>query len=207
MNTSETDRVRGLMDKGAPRYDRQMNFFDRVLFTGGREWACGHAEGDVLEIALGSGRNLSLYAEGTSLTAIELSPEMLELARKRAADLGRAFDLRIGDAQALDFPDESFDTVICTLALCTIPDPRRAVDEARRVLRPGGRYVGLEHVRSPVLPVRAVQRVLDPVSVRFEGDHLMREPLEYLRAAGLEIEQLRRSKWGIVERVVARRSP
>jgi hypothetical protein len=81
------------------------------------------------------------------------------------------------------------------------------VDEARRVLRPGGRYVGLEHVRSPVLPVRAVQRVLDPVSVRFEGDHLMREPLEYLRAAGLEIEQLRRSKWGIVERVVARRSP
>jgi hypothetical protein len=58
---SETERVRRLMDKGAPRYDRQMNFFDRALFGGGREWACSKAEGDVLEIAVGSGRNLPFY--------------------------------------------------------------------------------------------------------------------------------------------------
>jgi ubiquinone/menaquinone biosynthesis C-methylase UbiE len=202
---AETERVRELMDREAPRYDRQMNFFDRVLFAGGREWACAHAEGEVLEVAVGSGRNLPFYPPGISLTAIEFSPEMLELARRRAAELGRKVDLRPGDAQELDLGDASFDTVICTLALCTIPDPRKAVSEANRVLRPGGRFVALEHVRSPRLAARAVQRALDPLSVRFEGDHLVREPLDYLRAAGFEVEQLERSKWGIVERVIARK--
>jgi ubiquinone/menaquinone biosynthesis C-methylase UbiE len=206
MNATETERVRRLMDKGASRYDGQMNFFDRVLFARGREWACSQARGEVLEIAVGSGRNLAFYPEGTSLTAIEFSPEMLELARRRAAELGREVDLRLGDAQHLEFADESFDTVVCTLALCTIPDPDKAVAEAHRVLRPGGRYWAFEHVRSPALAVRAVQRILDPLSVRFEGDHLVREPLEYLRGAGFQIEQLERSKWGIVERVVARKA-
>ena len=202
---SETERVRRLMDKGAPRYDRQMNFFDRVLFAGGREWACSNAEGEILEIAIGSGRNLPFYADGTSLTAIEFSPEMLELAKRRAVEVGREVDLRLGDAQDLEFPDESFDTVICALAFCTIPDPRAAAAEAHRVLRPNGRFLGFEHVRSPILAVRAVQRALDPLTVRFEGDHLTREPLEYLRAAGFEVEELERSKWGIVERVIARK--
>ena len=127
------------------------------------------------------------------------------LAQERAAELGRELDLRLGDAQSLDFPNESFDTIICTLALCTIPDPGQAVTEAHRVLRPGGRYVAFEHVRSPVPVVRAVERALNPLTVRFEGDHLLREPLEYLRPAGFEIEHLERSKWGIVERVVARK--
>jgi ubiquinone/menaquinone biosynthesis C-methylase UbiE len=202
---SETERVRRLMDKGAPRYDRQMNFFDRVLFAGGREWACSHAEGEVLEIAVGSGRNLPFYPEGTSLTAIEFSPEMLEVAKRRAAETRREVDLRLGDAQDLQFPDESFDTVVCTLAFCTIPHPGAAAAEAHRVLRPDGRFFALEHVRSPVLPVRAVQWALNPLTVRFEGDHLVREPLDYLRAAGFEVEELERSKWGIVERVVARK--
>jgi ubiquinone/menaquinone biosynthesis C-methylase UbiE len=201
----ETERVRGLMDKQAPRYDLQMNFFDRVLFRGGREWACSQASGDVLEIAVGSGRNLPFYPEEISLTAIEFSPEMLALARSRADQIGREGELRLGDAQDLEFEDESFDTVTCTLALCTIPDPARAVAEAHRVLRRGGRFVAFEHVRSPALAVRAVQRVLDPLSVRFEGDHLVREPLEYLRPAGFEVQDVERSKWGIVERVIARK--
>jgi ubiquinone/menaquinone biosynthesis C-methylase UbiE len=202
---NETERVRRIMDKEAPRYDRQMNFCDRALFTGGREWIIGGVVGEVLEIAVGSGRNLPLYAQDTKLTAIELSPEMLKLARERADEAPVEVDLRIGDAQALEFPDESFDTVVCCLALCTIPDPSRAVREAYRVLRPGGRFRALEHVRSPTRLVRGVQRAIDPLSVRFAGDHVVREPLEYLRPAGFEIEQLERSKWGIVERVVARR--
>ena len=205
MSTIENERVRRLMDRGAPRYDRQMNFFDRVLFTGGREWACLGAEGKVLEIAVGSGRNLPVYPKGTSLTAIEFSPEMLKLAKQRAAGLGTEVELRLGDAQALEFPDESFDTVVCTLALCTIPDPSRAVGEAYRVLRPGGQFRAIEHVRSPSLLVRGVQRAIDPLSVRFAADHVVREPLDYLRPAGFQIEHLERSKMGIVERVVARK--
>ncbi len=201
----ETIRVREVQDKHADGYDRQMNFFDRVLFGGGREWACSHAEGDVLEIAVGSGRNLPFYPPSVKLTAIEFSPQMLALARKRADALGREFDLREGDAQDLEFDDRSFDTVIITLALCTIPDDRKAAREAYRVLRPGGRLILLEHVRSPALPVRAIQRLLDPLAVRFEADHLVREPLDYIAEEGFEVESVERSKWGIVERVVARK--
>jgi ubiquinone/menaquinone biosynthesis C-methylase UbiE len=201
--TSETERVRRIQDKEAPRYDRQMGFFERILFADGREWACSQVRGEVLEIAVGTGRNLPFYASGVDLTGIELSPEMLAIGLKRAEELGRDIALRIGDAQQLEFADESFDTVIITFALCTIPDDRSAAGEALRVLRPGGRLVLLEHVRSPSLPVRAVQRLLDPLSVRFGADHLVREPLDYLADEGFEIESVERLKWGIVERVIA----
>src|SRR5712691_1578918 len=170
--TAESDRVRGVYEKEAHKYDREMWCFDRVLFDGGREWACSQARGDVLEIAIGTGRNLRHYPQDVNLTAIEFSPAMLEIARGRAQELKRDVDLLLGDAQALEFPDASFDTVVITLALCTIPDDRVAVREARRVLRAGGRLILLEHVRSPVTPVRAVQRLLDPVMVRFQADHL-----------------------------------
>jgi ubiquinone/menaquinone biosynthesis C-methylase UbiE len=203
--TAETERVRRIQDKEAPRYDRQMGFFERILFGGGREWACSRVRGEVLEIAIGTGRNLPFYSPEVRVTGIELSPEMLAIARDRAERLGREVDLRLGDAQSLELEDESFDTVIITFGLCSIPDDRAAVAEARRVLRPGGRLVLLEHVRSPVLPVRVVQRVLDPASVRFEADHLVRDPLDYLTDQGFEIESVERLKWGIVERVLARR--
>jgi ubiquinone/menaquinone biosynthesis C-methylase UbiE len=201
----ETARVREVQDKQAPRYDRQMNFFDRMLFGGGREWVCSRAQGQVLEIAVGTGRNLDHHRNDVKLIGIELSPEMLAIAQRRAEELGCEVDLRIGDAQELDFPDDTFDTVVCTLALCTIPDDRAAVAEAYRVLRPGGRLLLLEHVRSPTTPVRIVQRILEPLSIRFEADHLTREPLDHLGAEGFEVEELERSKWGIVERVVARK--
>lgn len=176
-----------------------------MLFGGGREWVCSQASGEVLEIAVGTGRNLRHYPDGVLLTGIELSPEMLAVAHERQRELGSEADLRLGDAQALDFEDERFDTVTCTLALCTIPEPRQAVREVHRVLRPGGQFLFLEHVRSPSTPVRAVQRLLDPLAVRFEADHLVREPLEYLATEGFEVQRVERSKWGIVERVSARR--
>ena len=203
--STETERVRRLQDKQAPKYDRQMRFFERVLFAGGREWVCSRVKGDILEIAVGTGRNLTHYAPGTRLTGIELSPEMLAIAERRADDLGVDADLRVGDAQALEFPDASFDTVVCTLALCTIPDHAKAVAEVRRVLRPGGRFLLLEHVRSPVTAVHIGERLIEPLSIRFGADHLTREPLEHLRAEGFEIDQLQRSRLGIVERIAARK--
>jgi ubiquinone/menaquinone biosynthesis C-methylase UbiE len=205
MADSETQRVRTVMDDQAPRYDRSMDFYDRVLFGGAREWACSQVEGDVLEIAIGTGRNLALYPPGVRVTGVELSAEMLARARSRARELGAAVELLAGDAHDLPLADASFDTVLITFALCTIPDDRRAAAEALRVLRPGGRLVAVEHVRSPVLPVRAVQRVLEPLSVRVSADHLVRDPLDYLADVGFEIESAQRSKWGIVERISARR--
>ncbi len=203
--SGETERVRRIYDESAGRYDRQIGFFERLLFRGGREWVCSQARGEVLEVAVGTGRNLPFYPKEVRLTGVELSPAMLEVAQARVRELGVETDLVVGDAQALPFPDEAFDTVVMTLSLCTIPDDREALAEASRVLRPGGRLLLLEHVRSPVLPVRAVQRVLDPLFVRLGADHLLREPLDHLEDVGLEVERLERSKLGIVERLSARK--
>ncbi len=200
---NETDRVRRIFDKQAPKYDRSMARFERLLFSGNRAWACSRAGGDVLEIAAGTARNLPHYPQSATLTGVELSPRMAELGRRRAGELGREIDMRVGDAESLDLPDESFDTVVCTYGLCTIPDHRAAVREASRVLRPGGRMLLAEHVRSPNPVVRAIQRLLEPFAHRFGGDHLLREPLEALAEAGFEIDEVNRSKAGFVELVAA----
>jgi ubiquinone/menaquinone biosynthesis C-methylase UbiE len=203
--SNETERVRTIQDKQAPSYYRSMDIFERLLFRGAREWACGHLEGDVLEIAIGTGRNMALYPPGIRVTGVELSEEMLARARRRAQQLGVSADLHVGNAQDLHFTDSSFDTVLITFALCTIPDERRALAEAFRVLRPSGRLVAVEHVRSPIGAVRAVQRMLDPLAVRFAADHLTREPLDHLAAVGFQIDTVERLKLGIAERVSARK--
>lgn len=196
-----TERVRRHYDRSAESYDRLIAWAERAFFGDGRQWVCSPARGEVLEVAVGTGRNLPFYPEDIHLTGIELSPKMLDIARHRASESGIEADLRVGDAQNLPFPDASFDTVVATLALCTIPDDRRAVAEAARVLRPGGRLLLLEHVRSPFLPVRLLQRVLNPLTVLLEHDHLLREPLRHLESAGLVVERFERSKLGVVERL------
>jgi ubiquinone/menaquinone biosynthesis C-methylase UbiE len=203
MSATETERVRTIQDKQAPKYDHQISFFERILFGDGRAWVCSQARGRVLELACGTARNLPFYRDDVQLTGIELSPQMLAIARKRALELGHPADLRQGDVQALEFADESFDTVTCTLGFCTIPDTRAAAGEAFRALRPGGQLLLLEHVRSSVAAVRGGQRLLEPLAVRFEADHLLPDPLDYLPSVGFEIDEVQRSKWGIVERLRA----
>lgn len=203
----DTARVRRFYETTASRYDRQISLFERLMLADGRRWVCSQARGEVLELAVGTGRNLCHYRAEVRLTGIELSPAMLALAQREAAAIGRQVELREGDAEALPFADVSFDTVICTLSLCTIPDDRAAIREAHRVLRPGGRFILLEHVRSPIGPVRAIERLLEPLFLRFEHDHLTRDPLDHLEQAGFEIDQVTRLKWGIVERAIARKPP
>src|SRR5918996_3914650 len=97
--------------KEAPSYDRQMGFFERRLFgTEHRGWACSQARGETLEVALGTGLNLEHYPADARLTGVDLSPEMLAIAKTSAERMGRAIELKEGDAQDLPFADGSFDT-------------------------------------------------------------------------------------------------
>jgi SAM-dependent methyltransferase/predicted ester cyclase len=200
---SETERIRKIFDKQAAKYDKSMSRFERLLFAGNREWVCERAEGEVLELAAGTARNLPYYGADVTVTGIELSPEMAALGRRRAEDVDREIDMRVGDATGLPFQDASFDTVVCTYGLCTIPDDAAAVREAKRVLRPGGRILLAEHVRSPNPLVRTLQRALEPFAHRFGGDHLLREPLDHLTVEGFEVDEIKRQKAGWVELVAA----
>lgn len=201
----ETARVRALYDRAASRYDAIVRIAERLLVADGRLWAARRAAGDVLEIAIGTGRNIPCYSPDVRLAGQDISRPMLQLARARARAARRDLGLSVGDAQRLAFPAERFDCVVGTLVLCTIPDERRALAEAWRVLRPGGRLILVEHVRSPRPLVRLLQGLLEPLAVCAAGDHLLRDPLDHLTGLGYEVEYCGRSRAGIVERLVARK--
>jgi SAM-dependent methyltransferase len=192
----ELERIRRI-------YDRRSVSARSFSRDPGCEWLCSQASGETLEIGIGRGRTLGHYPPGVRLTGLDLSGVAIGLADRRAAELGLDVTLRQGDAAALPYPDERFDTVVFCYALCTIPDDRRAVAEAVRVLRPGGRLLLIEHVRSPNRIVRAIERLVEPIELRRMGDHLVREPLDHVLAEGLEVETLERRMFGIIERLVA----
>lgn len=191
-------------DRSAPRTDSAMRRLDRLLFKDSRAWVCGRARGEVLEVAVGTGLNLPHYPADVALRGVDLSPRMVELTRDRAAALGRGIDLRVGDAEALDLPDASVDTVVCTFSLCGIPDHRRAVAEMVRVLRPGGLLLLADHVAAAPAPLRAVQRLTEMASVPLMGEHFRRRPADEVVGLGLEVLARERFAAGVVERIAAR---
>lgn len=200
---TETERQRRIWDKSASSYDRQMDFVERMLGGRDREWLGERATGRVLEVAIGTGRSLPYYLAASSLTGVDVSPEMLAFARRRASQRGLPVDLREGDAQALPVEDASFDTVLCSLSLCTIPDVPAAIAEMRRVLVPGGRLLLLDHVASSWPPIYAMQWLVERVSVRMAGEYYTRRPLLLLEGAGFEVVESERRKAGVMERVHA----
>lgn len=200
------EQQRRYWDQHAGTYDQGMRFVERRILRDTRRWACSQATGRTLEVAVGTGLNLPYYPRGTDLTAIDLSPRMLAIARKRAAELGVEAELNESTATPLAFADESFDTVICTLALCSIPDYTAAVKEMVRVLRPGGRLVLADHVASSIAPLRLLQRGVELWSVRSAGEHFTRRPIRQVYAIGLHINQQERFLAGMIERLVAVKS-
>ncbi len=205
MQQPSTDEIAAVFDRNATRYDRQIGIFERLALGRAREWAVGRAHGRVLELAVGTGLNLPLYGDDVEeVTGIDLSQGVLDIATRRQRRPGLQVRLRRGDVQDLDLPDASVDTVVSTYSFCTIPDPARASAQAYRVLAPGGMFVLAEHGPSTLAPVRTLMRLLDPISVRFGADHLLRDPLPYLEAAGFTItESYRSGRGGIVFRVLA----
>jgi len=205
MKAGETPaaKQRRVWDKSAPSYDKQIALFEKIWFGGGREWVCSRATGDVLEVAIGTGRNLPFYPEGVRITGLELSPVMLDLARRRATELGIDAELVEGDAETLPFSDNRFDTVVCALSLCSIPNSTKAIAEMVRVLKPGGRLLLFDHIGSSWPPIYAAQWLLERLTIRAAGEHFTRRQLATVQAAGLQIVETKRLKAGSIECICA----
>ena len=202
---ARTERWHRYWDKKSRSYDREMRFFERVLFGDSRDWACSQARGDVLEVAVGTGLNLDAYPLDIRLTGIDLSDEMLAIARTLARELGREVALRQGDAHSLPFDNATFDTVVCTFGLCAIPDIDKALDEMTRVLRPGGRLILVDHVSSSSRVARNIQRALEVITVPMASEHFLRRPVNKVKQRAFTVERAERFKLGLVERIVARK--
>jgi ubiquinone/menaquinone biosynthesis C-methylase UbiE len=190
--------------KEAPKYDREVDLVERWLFgTEHRGWACSQATGDTLEVAIGTGLNLPHYPADVRLVGIDLTPEMLALARNRADELGREVRLLEGDAEDLPFADGSFDTVVCTYALCSVPDDAGAISEMDRVLKPGGRLILLDHIRSSVAPIFWLQWLYEFIPRRTRGEYQTRRPSVHVAGGNFRLQARDRLRAGIIERLVA----
>lgn len=159
-----------------------------------RARSAGRAQGNVLEIGAGTGANLPFYPSDIRLSVVEPNPHMAVRLQRKAAGLGRAVEVTIAAGERLPYPADSFDAIVATLVLCSVSDQARTLAEARRVLRPGGHFLFLEHVVSPDDRVRRWQRRLNPVW-RFIGDGctLDRDTGTVIGAAGfsqVDLEEL-----------------
>ncbi len=180
--------TRARYDRLAPFYDRMEDLTERRAFNRWRQDLWRRVQGPrVLEIGVGTGKNMPHYPPGVQVTAIDLSPAMLERAKARAASAGYAVDLRLMDAQRLDFSDASFDTVVSTFVFCSVPDAVRGLREVRRVTRPGGRILLLEHMRSPNRAIGFIMDLLNPLVVRIMGANINRHTVDNAIVAGLTI--------------------
>ncbi|MFE3459811.1 class I SAM-dependent methyltransferase [Nocardiopsis aegyptia] len=192
---ARTEETRRLWDRRAAALDR-WGRTERVALRSSRELLCSGARGRTLEVAVGTGRNLRFYPPGVELTGIDLSPEMLARAGRRAEELGRHVTLVEADARSLPFGDGSFDTVLCTLSMCAIPDQGRALAEMYRVLVPGGRLLMVDHIEYTRLPLRWIER---------RREHPRGLPRDLALAAGFAVGHHDRLFFGLVERMVAHR--
>lgn len=148
-----------------------------------------NVKGHVLEVGVGTGANLSCYPEDIALTAVDFSPAMLELARKKADRLKLKVNLLEMDAQRLDFPDNTFDFVVSTCVFCSVPDPVAGLKELFRVCKPDGKVLMLEHMRSEHPFVGKIMDLLNPLTVRMTGANINRRTLDHIERAGLLIEE------------------
>jgi ubiquinone/menaquinone biosynthesis C-methylase UbiE len=202
---TETARIRRLYDERADSYDRSLGVVERLILGPLRSAYGSLLRGETLDVAIGSGLNLPFYTPAvTRAVGVDLSFEMLRLAREKADGLRLTVAFVQADAEALPFPADSFDTVAISLALCTIPNPEAALREMARVCRPAGRVVLLEHVRSTARPLAALQRLLSPCNERAIGCHLDRDTFGLATSLGFRFQESDSRLWGAVRLGVAR---
>lgn len=193
-------------DRIAPFYDifeSPMEFFS---FARWRRELIGSATGRVLEVGIGTGKNLPYYPGGVDLTGIDISPKMLERAKRRASKLGIAVTLAVMDIESQNFPDDTFDYVVSTCVFCSVPDPVRGLAEVARVLKPTGKALFLEHVRSENPFLGRLMDIANPLFNRLIGPNINRRTVSNIKTAGFVILSLENAGSTIVKKIEARRA-
>lgn len=201
---TDTEVTRSRYDRIAPLYDL-LELGMELRFAPWRRglWA-EVGSGRVLEAGVGTGKNLPYHPRNAEIVGVDLSPRMLERARRRAMRIGSTARLEVADIQALPFRDASFDTAVATFVFCSVPDPVLGLREVRRVLKPGGRLLLLEHVLSERKWLCPIMRWLDPIPFHIWGAHLDRETVRNVHLAGYSDVRAVDLSLDIVKRIDAR---
>lgn len=200
---SEVD-LQSTYNEIALAYDKKVWFDQYILGVAlQRRRLMSQARGVILDVACGTGSNFSMLPATSEIIAIDLSSSMLELAQKKATSLNLNIKTKVMDAQQLEFPDESFDTVVSALSTCTFPDPIQALLEMKRVCRRDGRILLLEHGHSSIRWLANFQdRNVLPHYQQNAGCRWNQDPLELIKAAGLNLLNSKRFGLGMFHAIV-----
>lgn len=202
IDVQETQATQRRYDRIAPFYDMMERFSNQSDWHE-RVWSL--VEGpQVLEVGVGTGKNIPYYPVDVHVTGIDLSERMLARARERATEFDKNVTLLEMDAQDMDFADDTFDSAVTTCVYCSVPNPVLGMREMKRVVKLGGRVIMLEHMRAHNEVLGTLMDLVDPLVSRM-GPHINRETVDNVHQAGLEVEEIDElDRLGIFRLIVAR---
>lgn len=179
-----TDKIRNRYNRVAKVYDLLEGPMEKMALGKWRKSVFEDLKGKVLEIGVGTGKNIEYYHDDIEVTAIDFSPNMLGKAKKRAKELNKQVDCKEMDAQEMDFSDNTFDYVVATCVFCSVPDPVKGFQEIRRVLKSGGKVILIEHVKSERRVVGLLMDLINPLTVNLYGANINRKTEENIKVSG-----------------------
>jgi ubiquinone/menaquinone biosynthesis C-methylase UbiE len=199
------NKLQSAYDEIANQYEKKIWFDQHILGVARlRKNLLSKATGKILDVACGTGLNIPLFPVGSDVTAVDLSPNMLEVARTNTTEHGLNVNLVVMDAENLEFADGSFDTVVSTLSTCTFPNPIKALQEIKRVCRPNGLILLLEHGHSNLPWLASFQ---DRNEYQHYQDHAgcrwNQDPLDLVRSAGIKVLRSKRNILGMFHSIEA----
>ncbi len=201
-----TEATKKRYNRIAPVYDFMEGLAERSRYSKWREMLWSKVEGsDILEIGVGTGKNFPHYLKDAEITAIDFSEKMLSRAREKARKQGVQVGLQQMDVQNLEFEDNTFDTVVASFVFCSVPDPIRGLMEVKRVCKPEGKVLLLEHVLSANRVLAWLMNLTNPAAVRVVGANINRRTVENVTKSGLRVEQVTDLAAGIFKLIEARK--
>jgi ubiquinone/menaquinone biosynthesis C-methylase UbiE len=204
LKKAATEKVRSRYDRISPYYDFMELILERIAFARWRKKVFDSLRGEkILEVGVGTGKNLDFYPGEKKITAIDFSPRMLSKARNKTKGKGLSVDLVEMDVQDLRFADQTFDTIIATFVFCSVPDPIRGLREIKRVCKKDGKIILLEHVRPGCALGGKIFDLFNPLTVELMGVNINRNTVANMKTAGLRILEEKNLFLDIVKFVVA----
>ncbi len=201
--------MNNLSDKIKRRYDRVSRIYDimekPMEAMSLKEWRIQlmkELEGNVLEVGVGTGKNIEFYPENLSITAIDFSPKMLQKAKIKKEIFHKQVELKLMDVENMEFKDDSFDTVFTTCVFCSVPDPVKGLKEIGRVCKKNGKIVLIEHVRSEQKVLGTLMDLFNPVVVNLYGANINRKTEENIGKAGFNKIEISNLWSDIVKKIV-----
>jgi len=189
--SNNTEAARKRYNRVAPFYDFMEGLVERSRYGKWRELLWSKVEGNrILEVGVGTGKNFPFYPSDAEIIAIDFSEKMLDRGAEKARKRGMKIVLQQMDVQNLSFEDNTFDTIVATFVFCSVPDPIRGLKEVKRVCKPGGKVLLLEHVLSANRILASLMNLVNPLVVRTMGPNINRKTVENVSASGLKVEKV-----------------